>query len=425
MQMLNVWFVHSHGESQFQLHVKEIVLVEAYITIAFNYFDFQTPDLRCLPKYRRKMTTSTNSQRVLIIGGGLAGLSLAQGLKKTNIPFRIFERDTSSSFRAQGYRVRIGPDGATALKHLLPDHLWQAFEATCADIVHGGNRLDAKTGEVTVWQRGPPPSRPTVQQQVGRPAIDDKAYNADRAILRSVLLSGLQDDIGFGKKFERYDVASDDKVIAYFNDGSSEKGTLLIGADGIRSVVRKQLLPGMYLLDTEGRAVFGKTVLTGQLREKMAPQIGDGIALAAESEESRMKLFTDGMSWNREHASKFAHNLDIELPDDYIYWVLVFRKDIVNSEQEKSLLMLSNEQSAKLAFDLTSTWKENIRVLLDLQTVEAAATLAFLTSPPDFDTAWSNKSVDARSRVTLIGDSAHAMPPVVSPTMIAQGHRQP
>ena len=271
------------------------------------------------------------------------------GLKKANIPFRIFERDTSSSLRAQGYRIRIGPDGATALKHLLPEDLWQAFEATCADIIHGGNRLDAKTGEITVWQRGPPPSRPTVEQQHGRPAIDDKAYNADRAVLRSVLRRGLEDDIEFGKKFERYDVASDDQVVAYFNDGSGEKGKLLVGADGVRSVVRKQLLPGMHLLDTEGRAVFGKTVLTGQLREKMAPQVGDGIALAAESEESRMKLFTDGMSWNREHASPFARKLDIELPDDYIYWVLVFRKDIVNSELEKSLLMLSNEQSAKLA----------------------------------------------------------------------------
>lgn len=225
-------------------------------------------------------------------------------------------------------------------------------------------------------------------------------------------MSGLEEDVEFGKKLERYDVATNGDVVAYFADGTSERGRFLVGADGVRSLVRRQLLPEMVLLDTEGRAVFGKTEITDELVERMAHQIGDGIALAGESEESRMKLFTDGMRWDREQSSNFARELDIELPHDYIYWVLVFRKDIVSAEEEDSLLTLSNSQSAQMAVDLTSSWKENIRVLLDMQNPDAASTLAFLISPPDFDSKWSAKSVEVRSRITLIGDSAHPMPPV-------------
>jgi 2-polyprenyl-6-methoxyphenol hydroxylase-like FAD-dependent oxidoreductase len=168
---------------------------------------------------------------ILIIGGGLAGLGLAQGLKQQNIPFRVFERDTSASFRAQGYRIRISSDGAQALKQLLPQHLFDAFEATCADIVHGGHAVNAATGgELEFHIPG------------GGPHGSGKAYNADRVVLRNLLLSELEEKVEFGKRLERFEVR-DDGVVAYFTDGSTAKGELLIGADGVKSVVRRQFLP--------------------------------------------------------------------------------------------------------------------------------------------------------------------------------------
>ena len=342
--------------------------------------------------------------RISIIGAGLAGLGLAQGLKQSGIPFHIFERDTSASFRAQGYRIRIGPDGAAAIKRLLPVHLWKAFEATSAEIVHGGHQLDVLTGEESDWmigRRGPPPG-------MG----EGRAYNVDRAVLRDVLLSGLENDISFGKKFERFEVVGEQEVVVHFADGSSERGSFLVGADGVRSVVRKNLLPDMTVLDTEGRAVFGKTVITDEVLKEMHPLIGHGITVTAPNVDPRIRLFCDGMRFNREQAAPFENQLGIHVPADYIYWVLVFRSDVVSPEDEANLLQLSNEQSAQKSIELTSHWHEQLRAVMKHQEVDAASTLAILTASADFVFTWASKPAETRPCVTLIGDSAHPAPPV-------------
>ena len=42
---------------------------------------------------------------VLIVGGGLGGLALAQGLKKHGISCAVYEKDLSRADRLQGYRI--------------------------------------------------------------------------------------------------------------------------------------------------------------------------------------------------------------------------------------------------------------------------------------------------------------------------------
>lgn len=346
---------------------------------------------------------SIEQQRILIIGAGLAGLGLAQGLKQAKIPFHVYERDTSAGFRAQGYRIRMGPDGAGAVKRLVPEHLWVAYEATAAQVVHGGHQLDVLTGEESSWmagRRGPPPG------------MDGKAYNVDRAVLRDLLLQGLEGDISFGKKMERFEVVDGGEVVVYFADGTNQRGGLLVGADGVRSVVRKQLLPDMVVLDTEGRAVFGKTILTDETQKEMHPHIGDGIVVTSQSSDGRMRLFTDGMRFDRGKAAPFETQLGIQLPPDYIYWVLVFRSDVVSPDEEKQLLHLSNEQSAQQSVKMTSLWHEQLRAITKHQKADAASTLAFLTASSDFVSSWSSKPENTKSCVTLIGDSAHPAPPV-------------
>ena len=44
---------------------------------------------------------------VLIVGGGVGGLSLAQCLRKQGISFQIFERDVDKDARFQGWAIGI------------------------------------------------------------------------------------------------------------------------------------------------------------------------------------------------------------------------------------------------------------------------------------------------------------------------------
>ncbi|KAK6953229.1 hypothetical protein Daesc_005529 [Daldinia eschscholtzii] len=51
--------------------------------------------------------SQTAKPRVLIVGAGLGGLTLAQCLRKQGIPFEIFERDTSADSRFLGWAIGI------------------------------------------------------------------------------------------------------------------------------------------------------------------------------------------------------------------------------------------------------------------------------------------------------------------------------
>jgi 2-polyprenyl-6-methoxyphenol hydroxylase-like FAD-dependent oxidoreductase len=60
-----------------------------------------------------------------------------------------------------------------------------------------------------------------------------------RRKLRTILSSGL--DIQYGKSLQSFETLWTGEVVAKFNDGTSVKGSLLIGADGNNSVVREGL----------------------------------------------------------------------------------------------------------------------------------------------------------------------------------------
>lgn len=70
------------------------------------------------------LATTKVPLHVLIIGGGVGGLCLAQGLKQSGISVAVYERDRSVHFRKQGYRIHMNTDGSRALHDCLPENLF-------------------------------------------------------------------------------------------------------------------------------------------------------------------------------------------------------------------------------------------------------------------------------------------------------------
>lgn len=71
------------------------------------------------------------AEKVIIIGAGLGGLALAQGLKKSDIPFIIYESDIKNCGLTD-YRISVNSIGGHALKELLSQDLFDIFHLTSA-----------------------------------------------------------------------------------------------------------------------------------------------------------------------------------------------------------------------------------------------------------------------------------------------------
>lgn len=328
---------------------------------------------------------------VLIVGAGLGGLCLAQALKKHDIPFRIFEKDERLNFRAQGYRLRIILNGVTALEYALSPDVWSLFENTCPETARGGVRLrsdDATALDPTAMGGGPP-----------KGMMDGKVFTVDRTTFREVLLTGLEDRMCFGKRFDHY-VVHPDRVTAYFHDGSSEDGSLLVGADGVRSQVRKQYLPHLPVMDTGMRILYGKTRLSPQFKASPFPgEALTGMSLVIDdSIDAQKSLLLEVIRFRRDLSPS------ITTPEDYIYWVLLAHRSVMPFPDDE-LLRLDHAQSADLACRLTERWHQRLRPLFTMQDQGQTSTLRVSSAAPDLP-SW-----DPSPRVTVLGDAIHVMPP--------------
>jgi 2-polyprenyl-6-methoxyphenol hydroxylase-like FAD-dependent oxidoreductase len=189
--------------------------------------------------------------QVAIIGGGMGGLCLANGLKKAGIDVSVYERDQSQESRSQGFRIHINPQGSTALHACLPQHLWDLFQSTGGDFSQGFSIVTEQLRELLNFAR------------VGNTADTIARHRSiSRITLRRILLAGLENEVQFDKRFLRYEETPDGAIRVHFEDGSSAQADLLVAADGVNSAVRKQYLPNAEPIDTGVVGIGGTIPLT-------------------------------------------------------------------------------------------------------------------------------------------------------------------
>jgi hypothetical protein len=157
---------------------------------------------------------------VIVIGGGIGGLTLAQGLKLAGVSVALYERDHSTTDRVQGYRVHINPTGSRALHACLPAPLFETFERTCG---RPGRAIRFLTEQMEVLL--------SVDGELAdRHDAIGRHRSVSRITLRQILLSGLDGIVHFGKTFTRYEERGQ-RLIAHFEDGTSAEGDVLVAAE--------------------------------------------------------------------------------------------------------------------------------------------------------------------------------------------------
>ncbi|WP_279579255.1 FAD-dependent oxidoreductase [Fodinicola feengrottensis] len=244
-----------------------------------------------------------SSPRVLVIGAGTGGLALAHGLKRAGIAVTVFERDRTRTDGLQGYRVGISPDGSRALHDLLPPQLFDIFVATTARGPIYFNQYTEKWGELLSMG---PESSPT---PAPAPAPDAVAQDrsVSRMTLRQVLLTGLEDVVQFDKVYQRYEQNVDGTVTAYFEDGSTATGDVLVAADGTNSRVRQQYLPQAKMFDTGLVGITGKTALNDRTRALLPEKAQRGVSMVFAPRRHQLHRARDGVWLGRERKTEEHH----------------------------------------------------------------------------------------------------------------------
>ncbi|ETS75732.1 hypothetical protein PFICI_12676 [Pestalotiopsis fici W106-1] len=162
---------------------------------------------------------------VLIVGAGIGGLLLAQLLRKQGISYEIFERDENDHDRLQGWSIAIH-SMLDELKGLLPNDL-PPVEVT-------SNILPLNlVPEFAFYPQD-------ASRKLGvRDEGNGEIIRANRRRLREWLSTNIP--VQYDKKAKTLEEKKD-SVTVQFQDGTSATGSILVGADGSRSIVRQQLL---------------------------------------------------------------------------------------------------------------------------------------------------------------------------------------
>jgi 2-polyprenyl-6-methoxyphenol hydroxylase-like FAD-dependent oxidoreductase len=158
-------------------------------------------------------------RRALVIGGSLGGLIMAHLLRGADWDATVFERN-DEELASRGVGLGTHPQLIAILKRAGVE-----FDESMGITPPRAVCLD-RSGEIVI-------ERPTARTLSGW----SRLYRA--------LLDALPgQNYRLGKKLTRVEQDANG-VTAIFADGSSERGDLLIGTDGVRSTVRAQFLPSV------------------------------------------------------------------------------------------------------------------------------------------------------------------------------------
>ncbi|GAA4935615.1 NAD(P)/FAD-dependent oxidoreductase [Actinomycetospora succinea] len=326
-------------------------------------------------------------------------MCLAHGLRRAGIEVAVHERDRTRTSGLHGYRVGISPNGARALKACLDPELFATFVATTAApyttlamlTERYRTLISIDFADLSHTSDGP----------------EDSEHNVSRMTLRQVLFTGMEDVITFDRRFTHYEQHADGRVTAHFDDGSSDTGDLLVGADGAGSRVRRQHLPHATHTETGLVAIGGKTLLTERSEQLVPEAVRHGFGMYFDRRGQfgithmvRMPWGPDGsVGGNDRELLERWPGLRFDNTTDYVSWAITTSRSIAPAD----LLERTGADALALARELSAGWDP--RWLDLIATADPGSTVALGIRTADPVPAW------APSTVTMVGDAIHTMTP--------------
>ncbi len=291
--------------------------------------------------------------RIVIVGSGIGGLSMALALRNLGHEIELFER--TPALTEVGAGISLWANALRALDHIDPE-VGQAVRAVSLRMVHSEFRVNQGHRKVLSFEAKTFEDRFKVTPFVAM---------IHRAELVETLAKFVDPKTThYGHTCDKIEMTTDG-IVVQFTNGHSTRADLVIGADGIRSAVRKSLHP-----PTPPR-YSGYTCWRG-----IAP---------------RPKLIQAGEIhewWGR--GKRFGITT---LPQDRVYWFAVHNE----TEGGKN----TDEKSALK--QLFEGWADPIGEILETTPTEKIIRNDIVDRPPA--KGWHNE------RLVLIGDAAHPTTP--------------
>ncbi len=287
---------------------------------------------------------------VIIIGGGIGGLCAALALQQRSIDAVVYER--AAKPRDAGAGLVLWPNAIRVL-HALG--VGEAVTAAGARLTR--SQIRAADGNALY--------ETNLDELAARCSAPVIAIH--RAALHRVLADALKPGtLRFGAPCTGF-TQDAHSVVARFQNGSIARADLLIGADGIHSVVRKQMFPNIRL------RYSGYTAWRGVV------ETADESALGLTSE-----------SWGR--GARFGM---VRIDRRRVYWFATHNQPAgdASSPEERKMRLLK----------IFGDWHDPIRYLLEATPAPAILHNDIYDIPPF--TPWT------QGRITLLGDAAHPTTP--------------
>ncbi|GLY94011.1 NAD(P)/FAD-dependent oxidoreductase [Actinoplanes sp. NBRC 103695] len=338
---------------------------------------------------------------VLIAGAGLGGLSLAQALLGHGIPVQLFERDATPWDRPQGYRLHLEADALHALREVLPPERHALFRATAMRTTAFTTILNTS---LEVVKQIPTDDGQDAEHWPQYVSDENVHCNVDRATLREILLDGLEEHIHFGRQVASYESTADGVTVA-FADGTTAHGTILVGADGIRSAVRAQRAPNLRTMDAGVQAIYGRIPWEAAVAVLPDAVLQDIFAIGMDNRKVFLGLGAVDFPTEPSAAARGAGRPCLLEPRGRYAVCIVGGRHEHFPHSHDELRAMPPARLQDVALSVLTDWPEPARHALAAAEPESFFSVGMDTSVPG--------QLERHGTVTLLGDAVHAMTPTL------------